>query len=173
MIRWEFFKDCHTCEDVKKTYHKWAKKLHPDEQGNAEEFKRMSAEYERAFEAFKNIHVNAEGESYEKESTETPEQFKDIIDKVIHFDGVNVEIIGSWVWLTGSTMIYKEQIKAAGFWWSKSKKAWYWNGSTEKTKRRGRYSMDGLREKWGSQEVKEDEKTRPGRLGFRPTYQPG
>lgn len=160
MIRWEFFKDCHTCEDVKQTYKKLAKKLHPDCGGNAEEFKAMSAEYERAFNAFKNIHTNAEGETYEKESTETPEHFKDIIDRVIHFDGVNVEIIGSWVWLTGSTMIYKDEIKAAGFWWSKSKHAWYWNGSTEKTKRRGRYSMDALRLKWGSTEVREDEKKR-------------
>lgn len=173
MKMWKWFTDCHTCEDVKQTYKRLAKQLHPDCGGDAESFKAMSAEYERAFEAFKNIHTNAEGETYEKESTETPERFKDIIDKVIHFDGVNVEIIGSWVWLTGNTMIYKDEIKAAGFWWSKSKHAWYWNGSTEKTKRRGRYSMEGLRNKWGTQEVKEDEKTRPGKIGFKPSYQPG
>lgn len=160
MIRWEFFGSCHTCEDVKQAYKKWAKKLHPDCGGNAEDFKRMSCEYERAFEAFKNIHTNAEGETYTKESTETPERFKDIIDKVIHLDGVNVEIIGAWVWLTGATMLYKDTIKAAGFWWSKNKHAWYWNGSTEKTKRRGRYSMDALRLKWGTTEVREDEKKR-------------
>lgn len=169
MIKWEFFKDCHTCEDVKQTYKKMAKKLHPDCGGDAEAFKRMSAEYERAFNAFKNIHVNMDGEQYEKESTETPDAFKDIIDKVIHFDGVNVEIIGSWVWLTGATMIYKDEIKAAGFWWSKSKHAWYYNGSTEKTRRRGRYSMDGLRTKWGTTEVREDE-TRRG-IGFNPAFQ--
>ena len=54
-------------------------------------------------------------------------------------------------------MIYKDEIKAAGFWWSKSKRAWYYNGSDKKSKRRGRYSMDGLRAKWGYTEVNTEE----------------
>lgn len=157
MIKWKFFNDCHTCEDVKRVYKEMAKKLHPDCGGDAEAFKAMSAEYEKAFEAFKNIHTNAAGETYEKESHETPEAFAEIINRVIHFDGVNVEIIGSWVWLTGSTMLYKDEIKSAGFWWSKSKKAWYWNGSPERSKRRGQYSMSELRAKWGSQEIEKEE----------------
>lgn len=152
-----YFKDCNTIEDVKRRYRELAKKLHPDCGGNAEEFKKMSEEYTRAFETYKNIHVNAEGETYEKETTETPEQFAEIINRVIHFDGVNVEIIGSWVWLTGSTMLYKDEIKAAGFWWSKTKKAWYWNGSDQKSRRRGRYNMTELRQKWGTQEVEKEE----------------
>ena len=99
---------------------------------------------------YKNIHETATGETYEKETDETPDEFADIIDKVIHFAGVNVEIIGRWIWLSGATMIYKDEIKAAGFFWSRTKKAWYYNGSDHKTRRRGRYSMDGLRAKWGT-----------------------
>ena len=157
MNRWKYFKDCHTCEDVKQLYKKLAKKLHPDCGGNAEEFKKMSAEYEKAFECYKNIHVNAEGETYEKETAETPNIFKDIIDKIIHFDGITIEVIGSWIWITGNTMLYKDEIKAAGFWWSKTKRAWYYNGSTEKTKHRGRYKMEELRRKWGSVEIEKEE----------------
>lgn len=152
-----YFTGCKTAEDVKSLYRELAKKLHPDCGGNAEEFKAMMNEYRDAFNRLKGVHVNQAGETYEKETTETPEEFADIINEVIHFDGVNVEIIGSWVWLTGATMIYKDEIKAAGFWWSKTKKAWYWNGSDKKTTRRGRYSMDGLRNHWGSQAVKEEE----------------
>lgn len=159
-----YFEGCKTIEDVKKRYRELAKKLHPDCGGTEEEFKRMSAEYETAFERYKNIHQTAAGETYEKETTETPQDFADIINRVIHFDGVSVEIIGSWVWLTGNTLIYKDQIKAAGFFWSKTKKAWYYNGSKEKSHRRGRYSMDGLREKWGTQKVKEDKDTRTRKL---------
>jgi len=157
MRNWRYFETCHTCEDVKARYKELAKKLHPDCGGDAESFKAMSAEYERAFEAFKNIHVNAEGEQYEKQNTESADIFKNIIDKIIHFEGVKIEIIGSWIWLSGSTMLYKDEIKTAGFWWSKSKRAWYYNGSDKKTTRRGRYSMNGLRAKWGYTEVETEE----------------
>lgn len=151
-----YFKDCKTAEDVKKRYKELAKKLHPDCGGDAEEFKAMSAEYEKAFERLKNVHETAAGETYTKETTEAPQEFADIINRVIHFEGVNIEVIGSWVWLTGATMIYKDEIKAAGFWWSKTKKAWYYNGSEKKTRRRGRYSMEGLRIKWGSTRIDPD-----------------
>ena len=152
----KYFAGCKTIEDVKQRYRELAKKLHPDCGGNAEDFKRMSAEYTEAFERYKNIHINAAGETYTKETTETPERFAEIINRIIGLDGIHIEIIGSWIWLTGSTLIYKDTIKAAGFWWSKTKQAWYWNGETTKTKRRGRYNMTQLRERWGSQEITGD-----------------
>lgn len=151
----KYFTNCRTIEDVKKVFRDLAKKNHPDAGGNAETFKEIMQEYNKVFEMYKNIHTNAAGETYEseKQTTETPEQFAEIISKVIFMDGVKIEIIGSWVWLSGNTMIFKDQIKAAGFWWSKSKKAWYYTGEKEHQKRRGHYSMSGLRNKWGSTEV--------------------
>ena len=153
-----YFQECTTAEELKKAYHKAAAKLHPDNGGDQEEFKRMQQEYQKAFDRLKNIHKTQSGETYEKQTTETASEFMDIIEKIIHFDGVKVEIIGSWIWLTGNTMTYKEEIKAAGFWWSKSKRAWYYNGSETKSRRRGRYSLNGLRSKWGSTEVKDEAK---------------
>lgn len=157
-----YFKNCKTVEDVKRTYRDLAKKLHPDCGGDAEEFKRMSAEYQTAFNRLKNIHESRkeEQETYTKETAETPEQFAEIINAIIHLDGIKIEIIGSWVWISGNTFIHKDTLKGAGFVWSKSKKAWYNAGEKLSGKRRGRYSMNGLRMKWGTQEVKsETEKT--------------
>lgn len=156
----KYFTECRTIEDVKAAFKELAKKLHPDNGGNEAEFKAMMQEYETAFNRYKNIHTAQDGTTYEKETTETPEGFAEIISKVIWMDGVKVEIIGSWIWLTGNTMHYKDEIKSAGFWWSKSKKAWYYPGETTHRKRRGNYSMDGLRMKWGSMEVEKEEKRR-------------
>lgn len=158
----KYFENCRTIEDVKKTFKELARRLHPDNGGDAEAFKAMMQEYEKAFNRLKNTHYNSQGETYDKETetTETPEQFAEIINKVIFMDDVKIEIIGSWVWLSGSTMVYKDEIKAAGFWWSKSKKAWYYTGEKEHSKRRGRYSMNKLREKWGSVEVEKEEQKR-------------
>ena len=157
----KYFTECKTAEELKKAYRKAAARLHPDNGGSEEEFKAMQAEYMKAFDRLKNIHTNAAGETYEKETSENAADYMEIINKVIHLEGVNIEIIGSWIWLSGYTMEYKEEIKAAGFWWSKNKKAWYYNGDGKKSRRRGRYSMDQLREKWGTEEVK---KTRQERL---------
>ena len=157
----KYFENCKTAEELKKAYHKAAARLHPDNGGSEEEFKKMQAEYMKAFDRLKNIHTNAAGETYEKETSENAADYMEIINKVIHLEGVNIEIIGSWIWLSGNTMEYKEEIKAAGFWWSKNKKAWYYNGDDKKSRRRGRYSMDQLREKWGTEEVK---KTRQERI---------
>lgn len=146
----KYFTNCKTIEDVKKTYKELAKKFHPDCGGNAELFKEMSAEYEIAFNMYKDIHMNAEGETYHKETTGTAQQFADIINKIIYCSGLNIEIIGSWIWLTGNTYMYRETIKAAGFFWSKNKQAWYYNGDTKKSTYRGKYNMTQLREMWGS-----------------------
>ena len=148
----KYFRDCKTAEDLKKAYRKAAVKLHPDNGGNEEEFKSMQAEYEAAWERLKDVHTNSQGETYtSKESTtETAFDFMEAINKVIHLDNITIEIIGSWVWITGNTLKHKDVIKAAGYFWSKSKKAWYWNGSTKKSRRRGHYSMNGLRNAWGS-----------------------
>lgn len=156
----KYFENCKTAEELKKAYHKAAARLHPDNGGNEEEFKAMQAEYMRMFDRLKNIHTNAAGETYEKETNENATEFMDVINKVIHLDGVNIEIIGSWVWLTGNTSLYKDEIKAAGFWWSKNKKSWYFNGDDKKSRRRGRFTMDQLREKWGSEEIKKEKQER-------------
>ena len=150
----KYFTNCETIEDVKAIFKILAKELHPDCVGNAEGFKEMMLEYQIVFEKLKNIHADLEGKTYTKETHETPEKFADIIGKIIFFDGVVIELIGNWLWLSGDTYPYKEQIKAAGFHYSKSKRSWYYNGQTEKTYKRGRYSLNGLREKWGSETIK-------------------
>lgn len=152
-----YFNDCKTLEEVKQTYKRLAKALHPDAGGDAEEFKVMAAEYEAAFERLKSFHKNAQGETYQRETAETARQWADIIDQLIHMDGVRIEIIGSWIWLTGNTKVYKEEIKVLGFFWSKNKAAWYYTGEEQKSKRRGHYDMNQLREKWGSVEIEREE----------------
>ena len=148
-----YFNDVKTEEDVKSRFKNLAKKLHPDCGGNAEEFKKMMSEYQIAFDRYKNIHVNAAGDTYEKETNETAAGYAEMIEKLLKMEGVTIEIIGSWIWLTGNTMTYREELKKMHFFWSKTKKAWYHNGNEKKSRRRGHYKMDDLRMKWGSEIV--------------------
>ena len=45
-----YFTNCKTAEELRKEFHRLAKELHPDNGGNAEDFKAMKAEFEKALE---------------------------------------------------------------------------------------------------------------------------
>ena len=157
-----YFKNCKTAEELKKSYREWAKKLHPDLGGNAEEFKAMQNEYEKLWEHLKNVHQNAKGETYTKTSgttTETPQEFINIINTLIRLRGIEVEICGSWIWVNGDTREHKEVLKQLGFKWAHKKKAWYYHKDKFRKKSREELTMDDIRDMFGSQryEQKQEE----------------
>ena len=152
------FKDCKCLEDVKKRFRELAKKLHPDNGGSAEAFKAMKQEYEAAYNRYRNTHRSSEGEYYEKETKQTAQEWADIIERIINIKEIQIEICGTWVWVTGDTKAHKEEIKAAGYRWAQNKQAWYWHdGSYKKWHGKKKFSMDDIRAKYGSQKVKEKE----------------
>lgn len=95
--------------------------------------KEINAEYELAFNHFKNIYKSKvnDNTTYTKETTETPEAFKNIINSLIHCEGLEINIVGAWIWLTGCTYPYKDIIKELGFRWASNKKAWYWRAEED------------------------------------------
>ena len=96
----KYFKNCRTAEELKKEYRKLAMKLHPDiVGGDGEAFKEMQNEFEKLWEQLKNVHSNAQGETYtaKQETAETPQEFIHIINVLISLQGVEVEICGKWI----------------------------------------------------------------------------
>lgn len=151
-----YFTNCHCIEDVKEEYRRLAKMLHPDNGGDAEEFKRMMQAYTSAYNRFKGVHRKQTDKSTQdaKKGTQdayasahddfSAEQFADIINKVIGLDGVDIDIVGTWIWLSGNTFIYKDIIKAAGFFWSTKHKKWYYNGSKKKSKKHSKMDYNDI-----------------------------
>lgn len=142
-----------TLEQLKKAYRKLAQINHPDAGGSDEAMKQINAEYARLFETLKTVHTNASGETYNKETNETPEEFINIISQLIHMEGVTIEIIGSFVWVSENTKPYKEMLKEMGFRWSANKFSWYLAPADYKKRNRKNYSLDDIRGMYGSQEV--------------------
>lgn len=155
-----YFRDCKTAEELKKSYREWAKKLHPDLGGNAEEFKAMQNEYEKLWERLKNVHQNAKGETYTKTSdttTETPQEFIHIINTLIRLRGIEVEICGSWIWISGDTRTHKEILKQLGFKWAHKKKAWYYHKDKFRKKSHEELTMDEIRDMFGSKKYEQEQ----------------
>ncbi|MGN1456949.1 MAG: molecular chaperone DnaJ [Acutalibacteraceae bacterium] len=151
----KFFKDCKNLEDVKKTYRKLCFKYHPDiyKDDNGETMKAINNEYEIAFKMFKDKHETKNTNSEPQNATETPEMFKDIINGLINCDGVQIDIVGSWVWLTGNTYAHKDTIKGLGFKWASKKKAWYWHSENDGCGRHSKMTLDQIKDKYGCQTV--------------------
>lgn len=150
MVNGIFFKAIETLEELKRQYRELAMKNHPDRGGDVEVMKAINNEYDKLFAQVKDTHKNKEGETYTKETPETATEFKDIIDKLIKMQGVEIEVIGCFLWLSGNTKEHKDAIKALGFRWHSKKKMWY--KAPEGYKRWGKkeYSMNEIRGMYGT-----------------------
>lgn len=145
-----YFKNCGTLEELKKQYRRLAMKYHPDCGGSIEIMQAINAEHDALFETLKKQH-NASADEYHQ-TTETAAEFRDIIEALLKFGEIVVELCGSWVWVSGNTKPHREQLKALGLRWSQNKKQWYWHHEEPGRKwRRGNTSMEEIRRKYGSQ----------------------
>ena len=153
----KYFTECRTAEELKKSYKEWAKRLHPDNGGNTEEFQRMQVEFSDMWDRLKDIHMNAEGETYTKETTETAGEFMDIIEILIRLDGVQTEICGKWIWCSGNTRQHKDTLKRLGFRWSNNKEAWYYHKESYRRRHDREYSLNEIRGMYGSRQYSERE----------------
>ena len=154
-----YFAGCRTAEELKAKYKTVVFELHPDnnpDRDTTKEFQEMQSEYREMFERLKNIHATADGEYYTKETEETASEFMDIIEKLVHIKNITVEIIGSWIWVSGETKVCKDRLKEMNFKFSAKKEAWYYSNTPYKGFW-GNYTMNELRDKWGSQVVKDDD----------------
>lgn len=158
-----YFFDIHTAEELKKAYKEWAVKLHPDNGGDAEQFKEMQAQFTKLFAVLKNVHINSKtGETWEatgaRATTETAEEFMNIIEKLMFIAALNVELCGSWIWVSGDTKAYKELLKELGFKYSANKQMWYYqrDGKHPFYKNKKAWTIDEIRATYGSKLYKEE-----------------
>ena len=145
----QYFENVKTLDELKKQYRRLAMKYHPDMGGSTEAMQQINAEHDALFEMLKKRH-NASADEYHQ-TTETAAEFRDIIDFLMKFDDLEVELVGSWVWCGGNTKPHKDELKAAGFRWSQNKARWYWHHPEAGHKwRRGKATMAEIRAKYGS-----------------------
>lgn len=127
MTAYKYFKGINaftTIDDIKNQYRKLAIENHPDNGGSTEVMAEINAEYTELCKRYGHVHKAANGGTYETETTEKPEEFIVIINDLIHM-GVDFEIVGRFVWISGNTYPHKDELKAMGARWSGKRKMWY------------------------------------------------
>lgn len=137
---------------LKAAYKKACLKHHPDKGGDVEIMKLVNA----AYDFLKNMDSWWTGEQSRKANRTTPltETMQDLIDKIKGFQGCKIEIIGSWLWISGNTRPVKDQLKALGFKFSRNKIAWFYHedGSYRRFSKKN-FSMNDIRAMHGSEDI--------------------
>ena len=148
----KYFKNPQTLEEFKKQYRELAMKHHTDKGGETAVMQAIKNEYDDLFEKLKNVHKTKDGEKYtaRQESAETAEQFKDLINELMKMDDIIIEVIGCFVWVTGNTKPYREQLKELRFRWHSKKIAWYLKPEDYKKRSRKDYELDEIRDMYGT-----------------------
>jgi curved DNA-binding protein CbpA len=141
-----------TLEELKATYRKLAMKHHPDRGGDHEIMTAVNDEYDRLFPKLKNVHKTKDGETYtaKQDSTETADSFKDLIAELMKMDNIVIEVIGCFVWVTGNTRTYKDQLKELRFKWHNKKVAWYLKPEDYKRRSHKDYDLEEIRTMYGT-----------------------
>jgi len=148
-----YFTKTNNMEQLRTQYKNLCLKLHPDKGGEHEQFCAMFDEYQKILKNLAWADIQAGGKtefSYEGETA-----LSKALREVMVLKGIDIELCGSWIWVSGETFPVKDKLREMGYFYSRSKKKWYFPayGLSVKGKYRGRYSMKKIREKYGSQKI--------------------
>ena len=86
------------------------------------------------------------------------EEMDEVLDILRKFKDITVEIIGTWIWVSGTTEPYKDTLKHMGFWHSPKRDAYYWKPADWKpVDKKGKdYTMEDLRKIFYTEKFKTD-----------------
>lgn len=147
-----YFKNVETLEELRKQYKELLKTHHPDNGGNVADMQEINAEYDKLFKVLKDRHESKQtstdgaktGFNNYKYDFEADEALREILQKIIGFSDITIELCGSWIWLSGNTYQYKAELKEIGFKWASKKKQWYWHSEAFRKKGKKALSMDDI-----------------------------
>jgi hypothetical protein len=139
----KYFAGITNLDDLKNAFRELCKIHHPDLGGDLRTMQEINAEYSR---------ILATGNfDFGQSTAEIEEAIRDIIERATVLDGLVIELCGRWVWFTGATYKWKDQLKALGCLFAGKKKAWYWRPADEE--RKGGHKpmeLDKIKEKYGA-----------------------
>jgi len=148
-----YFNKLETVEEIKFTYRKLCMKFHPDRpDGSTEVMQQINQQYQHAL---KSVHgkstASADGESHTYYyNADVEAALMEVINQLLklRMQKVEVALIGTWIWIIGSTMPYKSYLKQLGCYWHSKRHCWYFHTGKHRTRHSGSGLVE-LGEKYG------------------------
>ncbi len=137
-----------TEEIIKQTYRKLAKQYHPDRNpAGAHMMKMVNA----AFDFIKANMNEINGYHHEEDSAyDYCEKVNEVLSKINILDGLIIEVIGNWIWISGNTIEHRVILKELGCMFAGKKKMWYYRPEEYKSSNRKNLSIDEIRDLHGT-----------------------
>lgn len=157
-------------DELRSHYRELCLKFHPDKHSdNKEKWNQVFAEMYSEYEMFLGFFIPGENQRQERKekSSGTKAQTFDfesetdiakMVQDLMQYSGLIIEICGSWLWLTGETYRWRIEIKGLGFRWQDKKKAWYFAGYEFTPHKAKIMDMKHIRARYGSFEIETGQK---------------
>ena len=123
----------------------------------------INAEYHSVLASFDgSTSIGSDGKKHKYTYREEVEQ--ELMDKIsellgLRLEGCEIELIGTWIWVSGDTKPVKDKLgkNGAGLTWHNKRKRWYWRRSGYRSHYNKKASFADLRSFYGSRAFENDE----------------
>lgn len=166
----KYFKNVETLEELRRKYKELLKQFHPDNpNGSTEATQAINTEYDKLFKVLKDRHESkATADSTDNKTdnktsfeqmkwdTAADEKLREVLQQVISLNGIEIELVGCYIWIDGTTYPHRETLKTIGCRWSRNRKKWYWTSSEYIGRGNNKMSFADIQNKYGSTKIKSD-----------------
>lgn len=143
----KWFATLNTIEELRNQYKKLLIRYHPDNNPGMDTTRVMqeiNAEYDTLLKQFATNHSSDSNFSTEKEM-----ELKKVLNEAVKIKAdILIELVGTWIWISGNTYSVKDRLKELGFKWASKKHMWYWGESEHRCT--APLEMEDIRMKYGS-----------------------
>jgi hypothetical protein len=148
----QFFAGITTIDAAKQLYKKLALQFHPDRGGETAIMQEINNQYQTA------LVMIGKGENMTDSQIDSilteNEAYAMALNAIICLPGLTIELVGSWIWVTGNTFAAKETLKAAKYMYASAKKAWFFRTEEHKAPSGGKkQDLNEIKAKYGAKTV--------------------
>lgn len=149
-----FFRGCINVEQVKTRFRELAKEFHPDLGGDTETMKLINNQYHETLSKFhKSTSIKDGKEHTYYYNNEMETLLAEMVYRLLGLKmvGVDVSLVGLWIWIEGDTKPHKNSLKGLGCRWHSKRTAWYFHSPKLRTKFNANISLDGIKAAYGAE----------------------
>lgn len=171
-MKWFKQEDLLDVNTLRTAYKKLLIKYHPDNniEDTTVQMQEINSEYDKLFQRLKDSYERSE--TYTEQSDrqkqaydwEKDKQIRAIIVALSKFEGLEIELCGTWIYVRGNTYPYRKELKALGLTFNKHKQCWIIHFDDYYKFHKNPVSMSYIRDKYGSVIIRTEDKEESRRL---------